>query len=316
MEDIDIARSELRLAGGETVTFDRLILATGASPRRLDIAVDPGARVHYLRTWSDADELRAATENAKRAVVIGASFIGLETAASLRERGLQVTVVGAEERPLERVLGAELGDFLRRTHEEHGVRFRLGRRPVEIRSNAVVLDDGTAEAADVVVAGVGVVPNLDLAERAGLKVDRGIVVDEQLRTSAPNIFAAGDVARYPAAGGASIRVEHWVAAGRQGEAAARNAIGRGERFGTVPFFWSQHYDLVLAYVGHAERTDDVTLFGSWVEHNAAAVYRVDGRVAAVVTLFRDDVSLAVEAAMERGESDEAVMEIVRNKMTS
>jgi apoptosis-inducing factor 3 len=312
VERIDPARNEITLAGGETIHYDRLILAPGATPRRLDIPTAPDVHVHYLRTWSDSDALRAATEGAKNVVVIGASFIGLETAASLRERGLNVTVVGPEERPLERVLGREAADFIRRLHETHGIRFRLGRKPIEIRTHCVILDDGSDEACDVVVVGVGVEPDLTLAQQAGLHIDRGIVVDEYLQTSAPNIFAAGDAARFPAPRtGLPLRVEHWAAAGRQGQAAARNAIGQRERFASIPFFWSQHYDLVFAYVGHAEHADDVQIFGSLDETNAALVYCDKGRVSAVATLFRDDVSLAVEAAMERNESDEQILDLVR-----
>ena len=308
VDRIDASRNEIHLVSGETLPFDSLILATGSTPRRLNIPIAEGAHVHYLRTWKDADALIADTSAARRAVVIGASFIGLETAASLRERGLDVTVIGIEDRPLEKILGRELGDFIRRTHESHGVQFRLGRKPTEIRTDRVVLDDGSSEPCDLVIAGIGVEMNLALAEQAGLTLDRGIVVNEFLQTSAENIFAAGDTARFPY-GGDAIRVEHWAAAGRQGQAAARNASGRRERFASVPFFWSQHYDLVFAYVGHAQRADDVQLFGSLDETNAAAVFRENGRVTAVVTLFRDDVSLAVEAAMERGDGD--IEEIVR-----
>ena len=307
---IDVANDELVLENGERLAYDKLILATGARARRLDVPVADGARVHYLRTWSDADALRALAETSRRAVVIGASFIGLETAASLRERGLDVTVVGAEERPLARVLGPETGDFIRQLHESHGVRFRLGRKPAEIRTDCVLLDDGSVEACDFVVAGVGVEPDLALATNAGLRVDRGIVVDECFRTSAPNIFAAGDAARFPHAG-RTIRVEHWAAAARQGEAAARNAMGQHERFTGVPFFWSQHYDLVFAYVGHSQNAEDAQLFGSLAESNAAVVSRDEGRIAAVATLFRDDISLAVEAAMERNAGDDASLDIVR-----
>jgi NADPH-dependent 2,4-dienoyl-CoA reductase/sulfur reductase-like enzyme len=191
------------------------------------------------------------------------------------------------------------------------VRFRLGRRVTEVRAQAVVLDDGSAEAADVVVVGIGVTPDLELAAAAGLAVDHGVVVNELLETSAPGVFAAGDIARFPnPRTGKPIRVEHWVAAGRLGQAAARNAIGRRERFRSVPFFWSQHYDLVFAYVGHASRADDAELFGSLDAHNAAILYREGGLITAMATLFRDDVSLAVEAAMERGASDEEIREIV------
>jgi NADPH-dependent 2,4-dienoyl-CoA reductase/sulfur reductase-like enzyme/nitrite reductase/ring-hydroxylating ferredoxin subunit len=311
VESIDAARGEVVLTGGERLAFDRLILATGARARHLDLP-PPGARICYLRTWSDADALLALAEPPRRVVVIGASFIGLEAAASLRERGLDITVVGAEERPLERVLGREIGDFVRQTHETHGVRFRLGRRPVEIRADAVVLDDGSIEPCDLIVAGIGVEPDVTLAERAGLTVDRGIVVDEHLQTSAPNIFAAGDAARFPnVRSGKSIRIEHWAAAGRQGQVAARNAMGRREHFTTVPFFWSQHYDLVFAYVGNAERADDAELFGSLPDGSAAVIYRDGSRIAAVATLFRDDVSLAVEAAMESNADDDAILDIVR-----
>ncbi|HKR64016.1 MAG TPA: FAD-dependent oxidoreductase, partial [Thermoanaerobaculia bacterium] len=311
VERIDAARGELELAGGEKIAFDRLILAPGARPRRLAIPTAPDARVHYLRTWNDADMLRAATESAQRVAVIGASFIGLEAAAALRERNVDVTVIAPDARPLA-PLGTDIGDFVRHLHESHGVHFRLGVRPVEIRSDGVVLDDGKVEPCDVVIVGIGVELDLALAEGAGLTIDRGIVVDEQLRTSAPNIFAAGDAARFPyARTGAAIRVEHWVAAARQGQLAARNAAGRGERFTGVPFFWSQHYDLVFAYVGFTTRADDTQLFGTLDDHNAAVVYRDGGRVAAVATLFRDDISLAVEAAMEREAGDEEILEIVR-----
>ncbi|HUR83104.1 MAG TPA: FAD-dependent oxidoreductase, partial [Thermoanaerobaculia bacterium] len=304
VDAIDTARSEVRLANGGHIAYDRLILAPGARPRRLDI---PGAeRVRYLRTWSDAEALIEAAGEARNAVIIGASFIGLETAASLRERGLNVTVVGTEPQPLARVLGNEIADFLRRAHESHGVEFRLGRKPVEIRNGAVVLDDGSAIAGDLIVAGIGVEPDLALAESAGLKLDRGIVADEHLKTSVPNVYAAGDAVRV---GG--IRVEHWVAAARQGQCAARNAAGRRERYASVPFFWSQHYDLVFAYVGHAGRADDAQLFGSLEDGGAAVVYRDAGRIAAVATLFRDDISLAVEAAMERNAPDDEILRIVR-----
>ncbi|PYQ26389.1 MAG: pyridine nucleotide-disulfide oxidoreductase [Acidobacteria bacterium] len=302
VESIDAQRRELRLANGETLAYDKLILATGATPRRLQ----SDARIHYLRTWPDADAIIRAAEGAKKAVIIGASFIGLETAASLRERGLDVTVIGMEERPLEKQLGREIGDFIQRLHEKHGVRFRLGRKPVEIRNDAVTLDDGTSEACDLIIAGVGVIPDVALAERAGLTVNNGVVVDELLQTSDPNIYAAGDIANLR-----NTRIEHWVAAGRQGQAAARNAMGKGEPIKDVPFFWSQHYDLSFNYVGHATRADDAQLFGSLDETNFAAVYREEGHITAVVTLYRDDVSLAVELAMERGASDDQIDEIVK-----
>ena len=312
VDRIDPRRREVRLATGDPIVFDRLILATGAVPRRLDVPIDPAARIYYLRTWADADALRGVTDAVRNVIIIGTGFIGLEAAASLRERSLNVTVIGRDDRPLQNVLGRDIGDFVRRTHEAHGVRFRLSRKPVEIRADNVILDDGSIEQADIVIVAIGVEPDVTLAAHAGLAVDRGIIVSNTLQTTSPNIFAAGDAARFPyARTGKPIRVEHWAVAGRQGQVAARNAIGHRERYTAVPFFWSQHYDLVFVYVGHAEHADDVELFGSLDEHNAAAVYRDGGRVAAVVTLFRDDISLAVEAAMERNASDEEILQVIR-----
>lgn len=313
VESIDSAAREVRFLGGETMPYDRLILATGATPRRLEVKSDASTPIHYLRTWADAAKILQAARDARNAVLIGTSFIGLEVAASLRERGLDVTVVGPDQRPLEKPLGREIADFIRRTHENHGVRFHLGSQPAEIARGAVLLDDGAELAADLIVAGIGVKPDLALAQGAGLTIDNSIVVNEFLETSVADIYAVGDIARFPnARNGAPIRVEHWVVAARQGQSAARNAIGMHAPFTAVPFFWSQHYDLTFAYVGHAARTDDVELLGSLDATNAAAIYREHGRITAVVTLFRDDISLAVETAMERNDSDSAIENLVRN----
>jgi apoptosis-inducing factor 3 len=308
---IDTAAHEVVLTGGERLAYDRLILATGGSPRRFDATVDPLKRALYLRTWDDAVAVREAAGNAKRAVIIGASFIGLELAASLRELGLDVTVVGREERPLERPLGRKVAEFLYRTHLDHGVTFHLSRTPAEITATSVRLDDGTVLEADLVAAGLGVILDIKLATDAGLTVDNGVVVDQHLRTSV-DVYAAGDIASYPdPATGVRVRVEHWAAAARQGQYAARNAMGQSEPFNAIPFFWSQHYDLSLSYVGHATRTDDVEIVGSFEDSNAAAIYYENGHVTAVVTLYRDDLSLAVEAAMERGASDAEIEHLVR-----
>jgi NADPH-dependent 2,4-dienoyl-CoA reductase/sulfur reductase-like enzyme/nitrite reductase/ring-hydroxylating ferredoxin subunit len=296
---IDAARRTVTLARGEPLAYDRLLLATGAEPRRLDIPGADSAAVSYLRTFEDSRRIIERAATARKAVVIGASFIGLEVAGSLRARGLDVTVVGAEQRPLERVFGTALASFIRRLHEQHGVTFRLGRQPTAIEAGAVRLDDGERLAADLVVVGIGVVPSTTLAETAGVEIDRGVRVDEYLQTSREGIYAAGDLARWPyAPAGKGIRVEHWVVAGRQGQTAARNMMGRHERFDAVPFFWSQHYDVTIAYVGYAESAADATVDGSLDAHDATVVYRQDGRVAAVATIFRDRQSLAVEEAME------------------
>jgi NADPH-dependent 2,4-dienoyl-CoA reductase/sulfur reductase-like enzyme len=280
--------------------YDALLLATGADPVHLPI---PGAdlpNVHYLRSLADSRAIIAATADAKRAVVIGSSFIGLETAASLRNRNIAVDVVAPENLPLERILGPELGTFIKELHEEHGVVFHLGRKPDRVEHDAVVLDDGTRLPADLVVFGVGVRPRLALAEAAGLTLDRGVSVNEYLETSAPNVYAAGDIARWPDPhSGEKIRVEHWVVAQRMGQVAARNILGARERFDHVPFFWSAHYDISINYVGHAEKWDRIATDGDASKHDFAARYEHDGKLLALATIFRDDESLKTEIEMER-----------------
>jgi NADPH-dependent 2,4-dienoyl-CoA reductase/sulfur reductase-like enzyme/nitrite reductase/ring-hydroxylating ferredoxin subunit len=303
---LDVDRRQLQLANGDALAFDGLLLALGAEPVRLKL---PGAeRLLYLRSLADSRAIIARAAKARRAVVLGASFIGLEVAASLRARGLEVVVVAPEAHPLERVLGPDLGAFIRGLHEEKGVEFRLGQTAASIGEGEVTLASGERLAADFAVAGVGVRPAVAIAERAGLRVDdNGIVVDEYLETSARGIYAAGDSAHYPdPRSGERIRVEHWVAAERQGQAAARNLLDLRRPFTDVPFFWSQHYDVVVSYVGHAKRWDRIDLAGSLAERNAIAAFRASGEIRAVATIFRDQDSLRAELAMERG--DRAALE--------
>jgi apoptosis-inducing factor 3 len=305
------ARKTITLESGEALSYEALLLATGAEPVRLPIEGAALPHVFTLRTLADSRSIVAAAKASRRAVVIGSSFIGLETAASLRTRGLEVDVVSRDSAPLERVLGAQLGRFVQQLHEEHGVRFHLPASPRAIHSHAVELDDGRMLAADLVVLGVGVRPRVGLAEKAGLTVADGIVVDTFLRTSAPGIWAAGDAARYPELRlRTAVRIEHWVLAQRHGQAVARDMLGLGAPFRDVPFFWSQHYDVTLAYVGHASEGDVTELIGSLPDRDATVVYRRAGRPLAVVTIGRDRQSLAIEAALER-EDDAAVEALLR-----
>ena len=256
--------------------------------------------MHFLRTLDDSRSIIAAAKNAKRAVVLGASFIGLEVAASLRARNIDVHVAAPEKVPLARVLGDHLGEFIKSLHEEKGVVFHLGRTATSVEKDAVVLDDGTRVPADLVVFGVGVRPRLDLAERAGLTVDKGVIVNEFLETSAPGIYAAGDIAKWPDPhSGQPIRVEHWVVAQRQGQTAARNILGARETFDQVPFFWSAHYDVSINYVGHAEQWDKVVVDGDAANRDVAVRFERGGKLLALATLWRDEESLKAELAMER-----------------
>jgi NADPH-dependent 2,4-dienoyl-CoA reductase/sulfur reductase-like enzyme/nitrite reductase/ring-hydroxylating ferredoxin subunit len=297
---LDPPRKRLTFDDGTTRDFGAIVLATGADPVRLEMPGENGPPVHYLRTLDDARAIIKAAERARRVVVLGASFIGLEVAASLRTRNMEVHVVAPGQRPLERVLGREFGEFIRTLHEQHGVVFHLGRRASGAEQGSVVLEGGERLDADVVVAGVGVRATTALAEQAGLLVDNGVVVDAYLETATPGVFAVGDSARWPnPRGGGLVRIEHWVLAQRQGQAVARTIVGERTPFTDVPFFWSQHYDIAINYVGHAERWEAIEIDGSFERHDCRVRYRADGQVLAMASIFRDRESLEAELAMEQ-----------------
>jgi NADPH-dependent 2,4-dienoyl-CoA reductase/sulfur reductase-like enzyme/nitrite reductase/ring-hydroxylating ferredoxin subunit len=298
---IDPGAHQVFLRSGRSFNYGTLLLATGAEPRSLPIEGVDLPHVYRLRTLADSKAIIAEAQHAGTCAVIGAGFIGLEAAASLRQRGLKVSVIAQEPVPLARILGDELGRFVQKLHQEHGVRFVLNATPRAIREHGIETANGQFIEADMVILGVGVSPRTSLAEAARIKVDDGIMVDEMLRTSAADVFAAGDVARYPEPiFGELARIEHWVVAERQGQAAARSMLGIGGAFRDAPFFWSQHYDVTIAYVGHASSWDNCEISGDLEKHDAAATYRRNGKTIAVATIGRDRQSLSAEAALEKG----------------
>jgi NADPH-dependent 2,4-dienoyl-CoA reductase/sulfur reductase-like enzyme/nitrite reductase/ring-hydroxylating ferredoxin subunit len=296
---IDPAAHAVLLENGTRREFASLLIATGANPVQLPIPGQDTGTVRYLRSFADSRAIVDLARNARRVVVVGASFIGLEVSASLRTRDVAVDVVAPDHVPLERVLGTEVGRFVQSIHESHGVVFHLGQTVTSLAGRRVSLSGGATIDADFVVVGVGVKPSTVVAETAGIALDRGIAVDEFLETNVPGIFAAGDVARWPDPHtGERIRVEHWVVAERQGQVAARNMLGRREPFDAVPFFWSQHYDIAIRYVGHAERWDRVTIDGSLDRRDATVRFVQGGSTRAVATVSRDRECLEAEVALE------------------
>jgi apoptosis-inducing factor 3 len=297
---LDTKQKKITTEDGKTYEYGALLLATGADPVELPLEGVTPSQILYLRSFADSKAIVAKATSAKQVVVVGASFIGLEVAASLRARGIVVHVVASDQVPMERILGSRVGAFVHSLHESHGVVFHLGETVRHVDGDKVTLTGGQTIEADFIVLGVGVRPSISLAEQAGLKMDRGIAVDEYLETSAPGVFAAGDAARWPyPLTRERIRVEHWVVAERQGQTAAKNMLGLHKRFEAVPFFWSQHYDVAINCVGHAEKWDTINVDGDIEKRDCSVSYERDGRTLAVVTIFRDLESLVAESEMER-----------------
>jgi apoptosis-inducing factor 3 len=300
---LDTKQSKLTLHGGRELSFERLLLATGATPVRLQIPGAEADRVFYLRSVADCRAIIARAAAAQRVVVLGSSFIALEVAASLRTRGLEVHVVGRDSVLMRRVLGERVGALLRTVHESRGTVFHLGKTIERIDKQSVILSDGTTLNADFVVVGAGVRPVDDLARAAGIATNNGVAVDEYLMTSANGIYAAGDIASLPdRRSGERLRVEHWVFAQRQGETAARNILGARERFTAVPFFWTQQLDVTVNYVGHASSWDTISVDGDLEQRDCAIRYERGGRLVAAATISRDLASLLAELELERAAS--------------
>jgi 3-phenylpropionate/trans-cinnamate dioxygenase ferredoxin reductase subunit len=307
-ETLDPAAHTVTVATGERLEYDKLLLTTGSVVRRLQV---PGADldgVHYLRRIEQADALRGVLVEGARLVVVGGGWIGLEVTAAAREHGATVVLVEVGPLPLQRVLGDELGQVFADLHAEHGVDLRLGTGVREItgtggRVASVTLDDGTSVAADAVVVGVGISPAVDMAQAAGLVVDNGVLVDAALRTSDPDIYAAGDVANaYNPLLGRRIRVEHWANALHGGPAAARSMLGQEVVFDRVPYFFSDQYDLGMEYSGYAEPGgyDRVVFRGEVPRREFVAFWLADGRVLAGMNVNVWDVTDDIQRLVRSG----------------
>ena len=306
---IDRAAQEVVLADGSRIGYTKLLLTTGSSPRRLSV---PGADydgVHYLRSVGDSDQIKAVLGSAASVAVIGAGWIGLEVTAAAREAGVAVTVLEAAELPLLRVLGPEVAKVFAALHRDHGVDLRFGVQVAEItgkdgRAEGIRLGDGSVVAADAVIVGVGITPNTELAAAAGLEIDNGIKVDAQLRSSDPDIYAAGDVASafHPVIG-KHIRVEHWANALNQPQAAAQAMAGQQVSYDRVPYFFSDQYDLGMEYSGYVEPGgyDEVVVRGDVAGREFVAFWLADGgRVLAGMNVNVWDVTDAVQALVRSG----------------
>jgi apoptosis-inducing factor 3 len=301
---VDASAKTITFEDGETLRYDSLLVATGGAPRRLEILGSDLQNVFVLRSFADADAIVEAAREARRAVVVGASFIGMETAASLRARGLDVTVVAPDRVPFEKILGPEIGGLFREAHEAHGVRFELGRSAARFEGadavGAVVLDSGERVEVDLVVVGVGVRPATAFLEGVPLHEDGGVVVDRHL-CAAPDLYAAGDIAYFPSLPtNERRRIEHWRTAQQQGRVAAHNMAGRVVEFDGVPFFWTRQFDAGLLYVGHAANWDEIIYEGEVSARDFLAFYVAEGRVLAVAGMNRDREMAALEELLRQG----------------
>jgi 3-phenylpropionate/trans-cinnamate dioxygenase ferredoxin reductase component len=305
VEALDVGSREVRLDGGERLPFTAAVLATGAAPRHLTVPGSTLDGVRYLRTEEDSNRLGEAIRAAGRVVVIGAGWIGSEVAASARQLGADVVLIDPLAVPLQRVLGDEIGAVFAQLHAEQGVKVRMDTGIAELRGDTaveqVVLSDGDVEAADLVVVGIGVTPRVELAVAAGLDVDNGVVVNEQLRASAPDVFAAGDIASaWHPHFRRHLRVEHWANALNQGLTAGANAAGGSDVYDRLPYFFSDQYDLGMEYVGYADADDPVVVRGSTADREFIAFWQRDGVVMAAMNVNVWDVVEDLKAIIGSG----------------
>ena len=304
--ELDSAQSRIKLADGRWVEYHRLLLATGAEPRRIAIAGAELNGVHYLRTLADCDALRDRLQIGGRVVVVGGGWIGSEFAASARQRGLEVTVVDPSPLPLERIFGAEIGAFYRDVHSDHGVELLLGEGVEAFEGEHAVTrvrtTTGHAIECDFVLVGIGVTPRVELASGAGLEIDNGILVDDKLQTSMPGVFAAGDVAHalHPFYG-ERLRVEHWSNALNQGKAAAHAMLGEPVSYDRIPYFFSDQYDVGMEYSGHAPEWDEVIFRGDLADGEFIAFWMREERVVAGMNVNVWDVNEHVQALIRARE---------------
>ena len=297
--DLNAAARDVTLSTGERLGYDRLLLATGSEPRRLSV---PGAEldgIHHLRTFADSDAIAAALQPGARAVIAGGGWIGMEVAASARQKGLDVTIVELEDVPLSRALGREAGLIYARLHREHGVQLHTGVAVARVegdgRVERVVLADGRALDADLLVCGLGAIPRTVLAERAGLAVENGVLTDASLQTSDPHVFAAGDIANaeHPFYG-RRVRVEHWANALNQPEVAARAMLGKPATYDKLPYFFSDQYDAGMEYRGLAIGADAFEIDGDAEAYEFVAYWRREGRTIAAMNVNVWDVGDQLE----------------------
>ncbi len=300
VESLDVTARTVTLSSGEQLAYDAVLLTTGAAPRHLSVPGSDLEGLHTLRTVADSDRLQAAIRGAGRVVVIGGGWIGCEVAASARQLGAEVAVIEGGQLPLERVLGPELGAFYRDVHAEHGVEWHFGSGVEEVRGSGrveeVKLADGSVVAGDVFVVGVGVIPRIGLAEDAGLTIENGVVTDEFLQTSAPDVFAAGDVAdAWHPLFQTRIRLEHWSSALNQGPVAARNMLGEQVAYRRIPYFFSDQYDVGMEYSGYAPTWDQVVYRGDPATREFIAFWLKGGRLVAGMNVNTWDVNEAIAA---------------------